>query len=318
MMTQPQPGWFPDPQGKHQWRWWDGAVWTDHIANGDVPGVDAPTYAPGGGAASSQKTGLRRIPAWAWVLIGIAALVLLIFLSPLIAIAALVVLITGIVALVRGKPTWLRLNTRKMALGITAGAAAVLFAASGVSAAVYPNAGTVSEQAAAPLTSSAAPSASPTPKPKPTPVATTREEVVTEPIPFGQVTVQDGAVPSGQTSVTTAGVNGQKSLTYQVNLVDGVEVSRELILEAVSVAPIDEVTTVGTYVAPPPPPPPAAAAPPGGCDSNYADACVPIASDVDCAGGNGNGPAYFGGVARIVGSDIYDLDRDGDGYACEP
>ncbi|NUR47480.1 MAG: excalibur domain-containing protein [Hamadaea sp.] len=53
------------------------------------------------------------------------------------------------------------------------------------------------------------------------------------------------------------------------------------------------------------------------CDPNYADGCVPVASDVDCAGGSGNGPAYFSGTARVVGSDIYDLDRDNDGIACE-
>lgn len=54
-----------------------------------------------------------------------------------------------------------------------------------------------------------------------------------------------------------------------------------------------------------------------GCDPNYADACVPIASDVDCAGGSGNGPAYVQGPVRVVGTDIYGLDRDGDGIGCE-
>ena len=54
-----------------------------------------------------------------------------------------------------------------------------------------------------------------------------------------------------------------------------------------------------------------------GCDPNYAGACVPIASDVDCAGGSGNGPAYVTGPVRVVGVDIYDLDRDGDGIGCE-
>jgi hypothetical protein len=53
------------------------------------------------------------------------------------------------------------------------------------------------------------------------------------------------------------------------------------------------------------------------CDPNYAGACVPIASDVDCEGGGGNGPAYLSGTAEVVGSDIYDLDRDGDGVACD-
>ena len=53
------------------------------------------------------------------------------------------------------------------------------------------------------------------------------------------------------------------------------------------------------------------------CDPNYAGKCVPIASDVDCAGGNGNGPAYVRGPLRVIGEDIYELDRDGDGIACD-
>ncbi|HEY2762699.1 MAG TPA: hypothetical protein VGJ13_01570 [Pseudonocardiaceae bacterium] len=53
------------------------------------------------------------------------------------------------------------------------------------------------------------------------------------------------------------------------------------------------------------------------CDPNYSGACVPIASDVDCAGGSGNGPAYVQGPVRVVGQDIYKLDRDSDGVACE-
>ncbi|KLO31886.1 hypothetical protein ABW16_01190 [Mycolicibacter heraklionensis] len=53
------------------------------------------------------------------------------------------------------------------------------------------------------------------------------------------------------------------------------------------------------------------------CDSNYAGACVPIARDVDCQGKGGNGPAYVQGPVSVVGNDIYQLDRDGDGVACE-
>ena len=54
-----------------------------------------------------------------------------------------------------------------------------------------------------------------------------------------------------------------------------------------------------------------------GCDPNYDGACVPIASDVDCAGGSGNGPEYVIGPVYVVGTDVYDLDRDGDGVGCE-
>ncbi|NKX47820.1 hypothetical protein HGG67_06225 [Rhodobacteraceae bacterium R_SAG8] len=52
---------------------------------------------------------------------------------------------------------------------------------------------------------------------------------------------------------------------------------------------------------------PRAAAPPAWsqeCDPNY-DPCVPVASDVDCAGGSGNGPADVQGPVRVIGTDIY-------------
>ena len=57
--------------------------------------------------------------------------------------------------------------------------------------------------------------------------------------------------------------------------------------------------------------------PAGSCDPNYTGACVPIASDVDCAGGSGNGPAYVTGPVHVVGTDVYELDRDRDGVGCE-
>ncbi len=64
------------------------------------------------------------------------------------------------------------------------------------------------------------------------------------------------------------------------------------------------------------PAPTPALAPQSNCDPNYSG-CVPIASDVDCAGGSGNGPAYVRGPIRVIGIDIYGLDRDGDGIGCE-
>lgn len=57
--------------------------------------------------------------------------------------------------------------------------------------------------------------------------------------------------------------------------------------------------------------------PAGSCHSSYRE-CVPIADDVDCAGGSGNGPAYVSGPIHVVGPDVYDLDRDKDGVGCEP
>ncbi len=60
-----------------------------------------------------------------------------------------------------------------------------------------------------------------------------------------------------------------------------------------------------------PPPPPG-----NNCNPNYTP-CVPNASDVDCAGGSGNGPAYVQGPVRVIGNDVYDLDSDNDGIGCE-
>ncbi len=55
----------------------------------------------------------------------------------------------------------------------------------------------------------------------------------------------------------------------------------------------------------------------GNCDPNYEGACLdPNSPDYDCQGGSGNGPDYTGPV-RVVGTDRFDLDRDGDGAACE-
>lgn len=54
------------------------------------------------------------------------------------------------------------------------------------------------------------------------------------------------------------------------------------------------------------------------CHPSYSGACVPIASDVDCGGGSGNGPAYvYAKRFEVIGPDEYGLDRDGDGVACE-
>jgi hypothetical protein len=56
--------------------------------------------------------------------------------------------------------------------------------------------------------------------------------------------------------------------------------------------------------------------PGGGCDPNYSP-CVPIAADVDCAGGSGDGPAYVHGPVQVIGVDVYGLDADHDGWGCE-
>src|SRR5213076_1665016 len=52
------------------------------------------------------------------------------------------------------------------------------------------------------------------------------------------------------------------------------------------------------------------------CTPGYSP-CIPPGSDVDCAGGGGDGPRYVQGPVRVTGSDPYDLDGNGDGVGCE-
>jgi resuscitation-promoting factor RpfB len=81
-----------------------------------------------------------------------------------------------------------------------------------------------------------------------------------------------------------------------------VQTAKELVRSVVTTEPVTEVVAVGTMPDP-------------RCDPNYSG-CVPIASDVDCAG-SGDGPGYVHGPVRVTGSDIYDLDPNGDGVGCD-
>ncbi len=177
----------------------------------------------------------------------------------------------------------------------------------------------------------------PTTSAAPSPTSTTPAEVttiVTEVValPFASQSVDDSLLEQGRTFLRTAGQAGSKTVTWTVRSRGGVDVSRVITGEQVTAEPVDEVTVVGTKApaappapkttpsaAPKPTPTPSATKPPtsGQCDPNYAGACVPIATDVDCEGGKGNGPAYVRGPVEVVGKDIYGLDADHDGIGCE-
>lgn len=50
MSDTPQPppaGWYPDPHGRHEQRWWDGTTWTVHVASGGQQGTDDPSVPRG-------------------------------------------------------------------------------------------------------------------------------------------------------------------------------------------------------------------------------------------------------------------------------
>jgi hypothetical protein len=149
-------------------------------------------------------------------------------------------------------------------------------------------------------------------------VTTYKDVQESETVPFEKTKRDDPNRDKGASAVTTIGVNGVRTKTYHVTYVDGKETGRTLTKNEVTKAPVAEVTSVGTRV--PYVPPAATYSAPSqqrsNCDPNYSG-CVPIASDVDCAGGSGNGPAYVAGPVQVIGSDIYGLDRDGDGVGCE-
>jgi hypothetical protein len=142
------------------------------------------------------------------------------------------------------------------------------------------------------------------------PTTRTTKKVVLEirRIAFQRLTVQDASLAKGRKVVSTKGVAGTRRLTYELTLENGVQTGKRLLGQVVVTQPVSQVTSIGTKVAEPTG---------GGCDPNYAGGCVPIASDVDCAGGSGNGPAYVVGPVQVVGTDIYRLDADHDGIGCE-
>lgn len=130
-----------------------------------------------------------------------------------------------------------------------------------------------------------------------------------ERIPFRTVTRETPKLDKGVRKVVDRGRVGVRVRVVQITREDGVEVKRKVVRTFVARRPVARLVLVGTRVKQQPTQ--------SRCDPNYAGACVPIASDVDCAGGSGNGPAYVDGPVRVVGDDIYGLDADGDGYGCD-
>lgn len=134
-------------------------------------------------------------------------------------------------------------------------------------------------------------------------------------VPFSVETIRTPELDKGETLVGQKGHAGVTVKVVRLTLKNGVEVGRDVVNSFMRSEPVDQVTYVGTRTSAPAPEP--EPAPSSNCDSNYADACVPIASDVDCAGGSGDGPEYVQGPVTVVGDDVYDLNRDDDNIACD-
>jgi hypothetical protein len=55
-------GWSPDPSGRHQLRYWDGATWTDHVSDGGVAGTDPIGAPPAPGGFPGQPPAFAPVP----------------------------------------------------------------------------------------------------------------------------------------------------------------------------------------------------------------------------------------------------------------
>lgn len=138
------------------------------------------------------------------------------------------------------------------------------------------------------------------------PRTTVTRRTVTETASIGYATrlVEDASMAKGSEKIRTRGAKGVRTRTYEVTFNNGRQTGRKLLTSTVTRKPVARVIVVGTKSS-------------QQCDPNYGEGCVPVASDVDCAGGSGNGPAYVSGVVKVIGADVYDLDRDNDGFGCD-
>ncbi len=75
-----------------------------------------------------------------------------------------------------------------------------------------------------------------------------KEEVKTEEVPYETQYKDTDSLYEGETQVETAGVAGEKEVTYKVTYVDGEEESREQASEEVTKEPVTEVVLRGTAV----------------------------------------------------------------------
>ncbi|WP_286902011.1 DUF2510 domain-containing protein [Thermocrispum sp.] len=57
---QPQPGWYQDPTGRNQLRYWDGNQWTTHIVNNGVVGNEASPQAGQGEPAGATTPSAQQ------------------------------------------------------------------------------------------------------------------------------------------------------------------------------------------------------------------------------------------------------------------
>ncbi len=137
------------------------------------------------------------------------------------------------------------------------------------------------------------------------PKSVTKIEKVSETksIAFESKTEDDSTLAKGETRTKQEGVDGIKTLEYEVTYVDNKQTAKKLISERVTKVPITKIVANGTYVYVAPAPTPISTPTPSS-DVYYAN-CTAVRNA-------GADPIYRGEPGYRSA-----LDRDGDGIGCE-
>jgi hypothetical protein len=77
-----------------------------------------------------------------------------------------------------------------------------------------------------------------------------KTETETEVVPFKSTETNDSAIALGEKRVSVQGINGVRTITYSVTYIKGVETARTKLKSEITTQPVNQITLVGTYVAP--------------------------------------------------------------------
>lgn len=94
------PGWYPDPAGSPQQRWWDGASWTDHLA---APAFAQGPYVPAQQEDLRASEGTSSQTPWIWLVIAAYVLQILLTTPFLVQFGALFERVVAVAAQARGE-----------------------------------------------------------------------------------------------------------------------------------------------------------------------------------------------------------------------
>lgn len=70
------------------------------------------------------------------------------------------------------------------------------------------------------------------------------------PVAFGTTARDDSTLAKGSSKTIQEGVDGERTVTYEVTYTDGKETSRTTLSDKVTKAPVNKIVSVGTYAAP--------------------------------------------------------------------